>query len=75
MGVVVDSPRMVFIEICSVMVETTCETTTTGMLSMLSYSSVTGRDVTTMLAGFRVSGGHLIVPKEIHEDVSMQGSN
>jgi len=61
---------MVFIKVRSVMVETTSETTTTGMFSMLSYTSVTGGYVTTMLAGFRVSSRHLVGPNEIHNNIS-----
>ena len=37
--------RMVFIEIGSVMVLTTGHTTTTGMLAVLAYTTVTGGDM------------------------------
>jgi hypothetical protein len=39
--------RMVFVQIGSVVVLTTGHTTTTGMLAVLSDTTVTGRDVTT----------------------------
>lgn len=51
---------MVLIEICSMMVLTTGKTTTTGMLAMLSNSTVTGGDVTTMLTGVGKSGRHIV---------------
>jgi hypothetical protein len=35
-------------------------TTTTGVLTMLSYATMTGRDVTAVLAGFAKTGGHAI---------------
>lgn len=37
-----DVPRMVFIEVGSVVMLTTSETTTTGVLAVLSYTTVTG---------------------------------
>jgi len=42
---------MVFIHVGSVVMLTTSETTTTGMLAVLADTSVTGGDVTAMLAG------------------------
>lgn len=38
--------RMVLVHVCAVVVLTTSKTTTTGMLSVLAYTTVTGRDVT-----------------------------
>ena len=38
--------RMVFIQVGTVVMLTTCETSTTGMLAVLSYTTVTGGDVT-----------------------------
>jgi hypothetical protein len=40
---------MVFIQVGSVVVLTTGHTTTTGMLAVLSDTTVTGRDVTTAI--------------------------
>ena len=37
--------RMVFIDVCSVMVLATCHTTTTRMLSVLAYTAMTCRDM------------------------------
>lgn len=37
---------MVLVHVCSVVMLSTSQTTTTGMLAMLSYTTVTGRDVT-----------------------------
>ena len=37
---------------------TTSETTTSGMLAVLSYTTVTGRDVAAVLAGLREAGRH-----------------
>lgn len=50
---------MVFIEIGSVVVSTSSKTTTTRMLSMLAYTTVSRRYMTAVLAGFRVSSRHL----------------
>jgi len=41
---------MVLVHVGSVVVLTTGETTTTGMLPVLSYTTVTGRDVATVLS-------------------------
>jgi len=38
--------RMVFIHVGSVVMLSTCETSSTGMLAVLSYTTVTGGDVT-----------------------------
>lgn len=38
--------RMVLVHVGTVVVLTTSKTTTTGMLSVLAYTTVTGRDVT-----------------------------
>jgi hypothetical protein len=43
--------RMVLVNVGPVVVLTTGHTTTTGMLPVLSYTSVTGGDVTAVLAG------------------------
>lgn len=40
---------------------TTSKTTTSGMLAVLPYSSVTGRDMTTMLASIGETGGHFLI--------------
>jgi hypothetical protein len=37
---------MVFIHVGSVVMLSTCETSSTGMLAVLSYTTVTGGDVT-----------------------------
>lgn len=37
---------------------TTSETTTTGVFPVFSYTTVTGRDMTSVFTGFRESGGH-----------------
>ena len=37
--------RMIFVEVCPVMVLSTCHTTTTGMLAVLAYTSMTGGDM------------------------------
>lgn len=49
---------MVPVEIGPVVVLTTSHTTTTGMLPVLAHTSVTGRDVTTVLSCFGESGRH-----------------
>jgi hypothetical protein len=41
-----------------VVVLTTSETTTSGMLAVLSYTTVTGGDVAAVLAGLREAGRH-----------------
>jgi len=41
-----------------VMVLPTSETTSTGVLAVLSYAAVTSRDVTAVLAGFAKVGRH-----------------
>lgn len=41
-----------------VMMLTTSETTSTGVLAVLSYAAVTSRDVTAVLAGFAEVGRH-----------------
>lgn len=56
---VVDVPWMVFIEVGSVVVGTTSEATTTWVLPVLSYTTVTCRDVAPVLSGFGESGRHL----------------
>ena len=56
--------RMVLVDVGPVVVLTTSHTTTTGMLPVLSDTSVTGGDVTAVLAGVAQSEGML-------EDVAM----
>ena len=56
--------RMVLVDVGPVVVLTTSHTTTTGMLPVLSDTSVTGGDVTAVLAGVAQSGDML-------EDVAM----
>ena len=56
--------RMVLVDVGPVVVLTTSHTTTTGMLPVLSDTSVTGGDVTAVLAGVAQSG-------DILEDVAM----
>jgi len=41
--------RMVLVHVGSVVMLTTSETTTTGMFAMLSYTSVSGRDMTAAM--------------------------
>ena len=41
------------------MMRTTSETTTSRVLAVLSYTTMTGRDVTAVLAGIREAGRHL----------------
>ena len=43
-------PRMVFVKICTVMMESTCHTATTGMLAMFAYAAMAGGDVTATVA-------------------------
>ena len=50
---------MELVEVCPMVVGTTSETTTTWMLPMLSYTTVTCRDVTPVLPGLGESGRHL----------------
>jgi hypothetical protein len=40
---------MVFIHVCSVVMLTTGKTTTTGMLAVLSYTTVTSRHMSTAI--------------------------
>ena len=54
-----DIPWVVLVEVCSVVMGTTSETTTTWVLPMLSYTTVTCRDVAPVLAGLGESGRHL----------------
>ena len=56
--------RMVLVDVGPVVVLTTSHTTTTRMLPVLSDTSVTGGDVTAVLAGVAQSGDML-------EDVAM----
>lgn len=50
---------MVLVHVGSVVVLTTGKTTTTGMLAVLTDTTVTGRDVTAVLAGVGKAGRHL----------------
>jgi len=50
--------RVVLVHVGTVVVLTTGKTTTTGMLSVLSDTTVTGRYVTAQLSGFCRSGRH-----------------
>ena len=43
-----------------VVVLTTSETTTSGVLAVLSDTTVTGRDVAAVLAGLREAGRHFL---------------
>ena len=52
---------MVLVEVCSVVVLTTGETTTTWMLSVLADTSVTGRDVAPVLACVREASRHFVL--------------
>lgn len=51
--------RVVLVHVGTVVVLTTSKTTTTGMLSVLAYTTVTGRDVTAVLAGVGKTGRHI----------------
>jgi len=51
---------MVLIEVGSVVVLTTSETTTSRMLAVLAYTSMTGRDVSTVLASLGVPRRHFL---------------
>ena len=42
------------------MVLATSKTATSGMFPVLSYTTMTGRNMSTMLASFRVTGRHLL---------------
>jgi hypothetical protein len=55
---------MVLVHVGSVVVLTTGKTTTSGMLAVLADTTVTGRDVTAVLAGVGKAGRHieLLVP-------------
>jgi hypothetical protein len=44
-----------------VLVETTGETTTTWVLTVFAYTTVTGRDVTPVFSGVAEAGRHLAV--------------
>lgn len=46
---------MVFVDVGPVVVLTTSHTTTTGMLAVLSYTSMTGGDVTLVFVNLGVS--------------------
>lgn len=50
---------MVLVHVGSVVVLTTGKTTTTGVLAVLTDTTVTGRDVTAVLAGVGKAGRHL----------------
>jgi len=50
--------RVVLVQVGTVVVLTTGHTTTTWMLAVLSYTTVTGRDMTAVLAGLGESGRH-----------------
>jgi hypothetical protein len=50
--------RMVLVHVGTVVVLTTGKTTTTGVLAVLTDTTVTGRDVAAVLAGLRESGRH-----------------
>eukprot|EP00002_Diphylleia_rotans_P029448 TRINITY_DN5_c0_g1_i1.p1 TRINITY_DN5_c0_g1~~TRINITY_DN5_c0_g1_i1.p1 ORF type:complete len:158 (-),score=16.57 TRINITY_DN5_c0_g1_i1:764-1237(-) len=52
--------RMVFVEVDAVMVLTTSVTATTGMLAVLSDTTVTGGDVSSFLAGLLKVGSLVI---------------
>jgi hypothetical protein len=49
---------MVLVHVGTVVVLTTGQTTTTGVLAVLADTTVTGRDVAAVLAGLRESGRH-----------------
>ena len=51
--------RMVLVDVGPVVVLTTSHTTTTRMLPVLSDTTVTGGDVSAVLAGVAQSGGHV----------------
>lgn len=50
--------RVVLVDVGAVVVLTTGHTTTTGVLAVLADTTVTGRDVATVLAGLGESGRH-----------------
>ena len=51
---------MVLVEVGPVVVLTTGQTTTSRMLSVLSDTTVTGRDVSSVLSGVGESGRHSV---------------
>lgn len=51
-----------------VVVGTTSQTTTSRMLAVLSYTSMTGRDVATVLARLRQMGRHSVLKEKIVSD-------
>jgi len=51
---------VVLVEVDPMMVLTTGLTTTTGMLSMLAYTTVTVRNVASRLSSLLMTGGHLL---------------
>jgi hypothetical protein len=53
--------RMVLVHVRSVMMLTTSKTTTTGMLAMLSYTTVSGRDMTAAVVVNFVSSSSSIL--------------
>lgn len=57
--------RVVLVKVGTVVVLTTGKTTTSRMLPVLSDTTVTGRDVSAVLAGVGETGRHLIV-SELH---------
>jgi len=52
---------MVLVHVGSVVMLSTSETATTWMLAVLAYTTVTGRDVSAVLAGLAQMGRHLDV--------------
>ena len=51
---------------------TTSETATSGMLAVLSNTSVTGRDVAAVLAGVAEPGRHFVCAREGNQQESAQ---
>ena len=47
--------RMVFVQVRSVVMLTTSKTTTTWMLAMLAYTTVSGRDMAATVGGLLVN--------------------
>ena len=59
-----------WIEGIPMMMSTTSQTTTTRVLAVFSYTTMSGRNMTTMLAGFRETGRHTCNDSSVTVDTS-----
>lgn len=68
--------RMVLVQICSMMMLTTSHTTATGMLSVLPYTTMTGRNVSATTNGLtRVSDVAQLKVELLKENYSNEKGN